>query len=154
MSNWKTTKHRGVRVKESLTKKYKGKPDKYFLIRYGNDGKIIQEGVGWTSEGISAQLASNHRAEILNNIRLGQGHQSLKEKRLIKAATKKAEKTRGVTLKEAFDNFMEVRIDAGKLKSRTQADYRNFMDGAFADWKHIPIINIDGDMIRERHIVP
>jgi len=60
MSNWKKTKHRGVRVKESPTKMNKktGKPDKSFLIRYGRDGKVIQEAVGWASEGITAQYAA------------------------------------------------------------------------------------------------
>ena len=81
MTHWKKTRFVGVRVKESPTRTHRGKPDKYFLFRYGKDGKIIQESVGWTSEGITAQLASNLRAEILSNIRLGRGHQSLKEKR-------------------------------------------------------------------------
>jgi integrase len=81
MSDWQKTRHRGVRFKENSKKRHQGKPDRYFLIRYGREGKTIQESVGWLSEGITPQYASNVRSEIVNNIRLGTGFQSLDEKR-------------------------------------------------------------------------
>ena len=61
----------GVRYKEVDTRQHKGKPDSYFLIRYGREGQTINEGVGFKSEGIDAKYASAERAEIVKNIRLG-----------------------------------------------------------------------------------
>ena len=147
MSDWKKTRFVGVRVKESPTRKYKGKADKYFLIRYGKDGKIIQEGVGWSSEGITAQYASNLRGEILSNIRLGRGHQSLKEKRQQEETKKRAQEGRGITLQQAFDAFLKVRT----IKPRTQKDYQRAMDTVFADWKQRPVVGITRDLVSQRH---
>jgi len=41
----------------------------------------VEEGVGWASEGMTPQQASNIRGEIVANIRSGSGPMSLKEKR-------------------------------------------------------------------------
>jgi integrase len=147
MTNWKKTRFVGVRVKESLVRRHNSKPDKYFLIRYGKDGKIIQEAAGWASEGITAQFASNLRAEILSNIRLGKGFQSLKEKRQREETKKRVKEGRGITLQQAFDEFLKVRT----IKPRTQTDYQRSMDTAFADWKQRPVVGITRDLISQRH---
>ena len=90
MRKWQKTRFPGVRYREG-EKRSKGKLDRYFVIRYKRAGTAMEEPVGWTSEGMSAQLAANERTEIRKNVRLGEGPQSLKEKREIKAAEKKAE---------------------------------------------------------------
>ena len=74
------TKFVGVRYREDPEKRFKGKPDRYYFIRY-QKGKQVEEGVGWASEGMSPQQASNLRGEIVANIRSGSGPMSLKEKR-------------------------------------------------------------------------
>lgn len=147
MTDWQKTRFVGVRAKESPTRKHKGKADKYFLIRYGKDGKIIQEAAGWASEGITAQFASNLRAEILSNIRLGKGFQSLKEKRQQEETKKRLKEGRGITLEKAFDDFLKVRT----IKPRTQKDYQRSIDTAFADWKHRPVVGITRDLVSQRH---
>lgn len=147
MTSWKKTRFVGVRVKESPNRTHRGKPDKYFLIRYGKDGKIIQESAGWASQGITAQLASTIRGEILSNIRLGAGHQSLLEKRQQEETKKRLKKGRGITLEQAFDDFLKVRT----IKPRTQKDYQRAMDSAFADWKQRPVIGITRDLVSQRH---
>jgi len=147
MNNWKKTRFVGVRVKESPKRTHRGKPDKYFLIRYGKDGKIIQEGIGWGSEGITAQYASNLRGEILSNIRLGSGPQSLKEKRQREEAKRQAKENRGTTLQQAFEDFLKVR----ELKPRTRKDYERSMSVAFPDWQGRGILDISRDMVSTRH---
>jgi len=147
MTDWKKTRFVGVRVKESPKRTYRGKSDKYFLIRYGKDGKIIQEGVGWTSEGITAQFASNLRATILSNIRLGSGHQSLKENRQREEAKRQAKENRGVTLQEAFGVFLKIRTH----KPRTVRDYKRSIAVAFPDWKRKRLLDISRDMVSTRH---
>jgi|GEM_PF-195189 len=100
--NYKKTKFPGVRVREHQGKRYQGKPDKYYLIRYGREGRMVSEGVGFASEGITAQLASTTRTEIIKNIRHGEGHQSLKDKRVLKR--EKDELIKANKIAEAMEN--------------------------------------------------
>ena len=147
MVTWSKTKHVGVRYWESETRKFKGKPDRCFVIRFKNSGRTISETVGWLSEGISDQYAANIRSDITGNIRTGQGHHSLKEKRDTEEAKKKADKSKAVTLEQAFESFLSIR----ELKPRTQKDYQKFMSSVFSDWGKRRITDINSDMVSDRH---
>jgi len=147
MVTWAKTKHVGVRYWESETRKFKGKPDRCFVIRFKCHGKSITETIGWLSEGKSAQYAANIRSEITGNIRAGQGFQSLKEKRDIEVAKKKTDQSKAITLEQAFESFLSIR----ELKSRTQKDYKKFMNTVFKDWSRRRIIDINSDMVSDRH---
>ena len=85
MKNYQKTKYVGVRVKKSPTRKHKGKSDFYFTIYYTRENKTVFEGVGFSSEGVDAKYASTVRSDIVKNIRLGTGYQSLAEKRGLEA---------------------------------------------------------------------
>jgi len=147
MVTWAKTKHVGVRYWESETRKFRGKPDRCFVVRFKNNGRAISETVGWLSEGISAQYAANIRSDITGNIRTGQGHHSLKEKRDIEEAKKKADKSKAITLEQAFESFLSIR----ELKPRTQKDYQKFMNSVFNDWGKRRITDINSDMVSDRH---
>lgn len=54
---WKGTKFPGVRYREHESRKHGIRRDQYFAIRYQKDGKRQEEGLGWSSEGWSAQRA-------------------------------------------------------------------------------------------------
>ena len=110
MSIYNKTKYPGVRYKEVDTRQHKGKPDSYFLIRYGREGQTINEGVGFKSEGIDAKYASAERAEIVKNIRLGTGCQSLKEKRELESKRKADELARKETQKRENMPFDKLAI--------------------------------------------
>lgn len=91
MIRWGKTTERGIRFYEHVgdakkRKYYRGKPDRCFVIRYKRHGKTISEVVGWTSEGTTPQCAKQIRGQIVSNIRVGQGFQSLKEKRELENA--------------------------------------------------------------------
>jgi len=65
-------KYQGVYSRESLKRKHNGKPDRCFDISYKNpQGKLIWEKIGWSSEGYSAAIAFNIRAERLRSLRHG-----------------------------------------------------------------------------------
>lgn len=66
------TKHTGVYERLSSAKNHNGKPDICFDIAYKLDGKLIWEKAGWSSEGYTAKLASQIRADRLRTIRHGQ----------------------------------------------------------------------------------
>ncbi len=66
------TKHTGIYERLSSAKNHNGKPDICFDIAYKLDGKLIWEKAGWSSEGYTAKLASQIRAERLQAIRHGE----------------------------------------------------------------------------------
>ena len=72
MAKWKSA-GKGVRFREHETRKYKGQPDKYFTIRYKVDGKLVEEGLGWASEGWNVTKAVTERENLRQNYRKGEG---------------------------------------------------------------------------------
>jgi integrase len=109
MAKWKSA-GKGVRFREHETRKYKGQPDKYFTIRYKVDGKLVEEGLGWSSEGWNLTKAVTEREKLRQGHRTGEGPATLKEKRELaqeKRQVKEAEKERlrreSLTIGEFFE---------------------------------------------------
>jgi integrase len=95
------TKYSGVNYYESTERsiRIKGKTrrERCFYVLYkaptsptNSKKKLIKEKVGWESETITAETARDFRGQILANIRLGEGFQSLREKREIDQAQRDA----------------------------------------------------------------
>jgi integrase len=66
------TKYPGVYERQSDRRTYNGKSDVCFDITYNNNGKKVWAKVGWLSEGYSAKIAAQIRAERIRNIRHGE----------------------------------------------------------------------------------
>ncbi len=66
------TKYKGVYGRRSEGQVHNGKPDVCFDITFKLDGKKIWEKVGWASEGYTAKLASQVRADRMRSIRHGE----------------------------------------------------------------------------------
>lgn len=64
------TKHTGIRYKVHESRKHGTSFDKYFYINYRYQGKRIEEGLGWSSAGITLTKAISERVEILEKIKL------------------------------------------------------------------------------------
>lgn len=77
----KATSYPGVRFREHASRKHGVRLDRYFFIRYRMNNQLKEEGVGWASEGMTAEKASKLLGEIRENIRLGSGPKSLTEMR-------------------------------------------------------------------------
>jgi len=108
------TQYPGVRYREHETRKHKGNPDRYFTIRYKIDGKLKEEGVGWTHEGMNAQTANRMRSELMHNIRTGQGPKTLQEKRDLEEAERQEAQYRQdqeerdrKTFGQAWESYLE-----------------------------------------------
>lgn len=71
----------GVRFREHPTRKHGIRKDRYFFIRYRVGGKVREEAVGWSSEGMTAQKAFTLLSTLKENIRTGSGAQTLSEMR-------------------------------------------------------------------------
>jgi len=63
---------------------------------------------------------------------------------------KKEERTKSITLEEAFEDFQKAR---SSLKPRTICDYKRMLNNYLADWKNKQIIDISKDMVGRRHKV-
>ncbi|OPY14134.1 MAG: Tyrosine recombinase XerC [Syntrophus sp. PtaB.Bin075] len=118
---WKGTNFKGVRFYEHVTRKYGIKRDRYFAIRYQADGKRIEEGLGWASEGWTEQKAALKLAELKEASKIGQGPSRLSEKRAIEKQRKEeeqAEKERqekeAVTFKDFFKDTYLPHAEADK----------------------------------------
>lgn len=57
MAKWQATTYPGVRYREHKERRHGIKKDRYFSIYYRLDGKRKEEGLGWASEGWSANKA-------------------------------------------------------------------------------------------------
>jgi site-specific recombinase XerD len=95
---WIKTTFRGVRYHEHETRKHGVKKDQYFTIRYAlgdkvnrADYNIKEEGLGWASQGWTAAKAYDRLRELKENHKIGQGPQSLAEKRELERKRKEAE---------------------------------------------------------------
>jgi integrase len=154
MSNYKKTKFPGVRVREHPEKRYQGKADKYYLIRYGRESRMVAEGVGFASEGITPQLAATIRTEIIKNIRHGEGYQSLKEKRAIKLESderkesdKVAEAKENVPFYILGDKYIEWAKDEKAASHKAdESRYRNHLKPLIGNIpvKDMSVITLEG----------
>ena len=108
MASWKSSRHSGVRYREHPTEKFRGRPKKYFVIRYKRHGRLAEEAIGWESTEVNAHKCADIRNQILSNIKTGRGYQSLKERRGQEEKRRTAEKSKAVTLEQAFKDFLET----------------------------------------------
>ena len=81
MAQWHTTKFRGVRYRKHDSRKHGVLLDKYFTIRFQMNGKRVEEGLGWASQGWSEQKAALELEKLKSNYRKGDGPIRLYEKR-------------------------------------------------------------------------
>lgn len=55
MASWVSTHHPDVRYREHPTRRYNGKPDRTFYIRYRKNQRRFEEKTGVWSEGMNAK---------------------------------------------------------------------------------------------------
>ncbi len=68
MPTLKKTKFNGVYYRDSDKRKFQGKPDRCFYIKYYYNGKQYNKRIGWLSEGYTAQLVANIKADKIIEI--------------------------------------------------------------------------------------
>ena len=93
MSKKHNTIYPGVRYREHPKRRYNGKPDRYFSIRYRLHTKLKEEGLGWASEGWNAKKASLTLSSLKEAHVSGSGPQTLCERRKEKEREAQADLT-------------------------------------------------------------
>jgi integrase len=124
---WIKTSFRGVRYHEHETRKHGVQYDKYFTIRYKLAGKDKEEGLGWASDGWTAAKAYDRLRELKENRKIGQGPQSLAEKRNLLKKQKEAEaaaqeqaENEAVSFGHYFENDYFPTFEVGRKKETTR----------------------------------
>ena len=109
------SRFRGVVYYESERRRFKGKPEKCFYIRYKDHrGKRIFEKIGWESEGITAAYAAQVRAERIRTLRLGDEPIPIQKRRKL-----------SLTFEEVFeDHYLPWARQNKKSWQREEALYR------------------------------
>lgn len=96
---WQASGVKGVRFREHPERIYRNVPDRYFSIRFTRQGRDVEEGLGWSSEGWTLRKASALRDTLRNAAKMGSGPTTLAEAReereqAAKAAAVAADKSR------------------------------------------------------------
>jgi integrase len=124
---WIKTKYPNVRYREHPIRKTRnGQPDKYFTVRTFIQGISKEEGLGWASEGWTADKAYEILGNIKKGVRLGNGPASIADMRREGEARRKAEEAlriREEATQMTLGNFFEtIYIPKVKKEKRSWGD--------------------------------
>lgn len=102
-AKWKATGTRGVRYYEHATRKNGVRKDRYYAIRYTVDGRQVEEGLGWGSEGMTEEKAAIERSKLIEARNRGEGPRTLREKKAMQRHEQELQLAEGLTLSEFWD---------------------------------------------------
>lgn len=123
--------YKGIYYKEHDTRKHGVSKDKYYTIRYQKDGKGVEEGLGWASDGITPMDALKVLCEIKTNIKLANGGPtSLREKRELEIK----KRNESMTFREWFlGDYTKIYLPEKKEKKKNQEihDFNTYYDRLF-----------------------
>ncbi len=114
-----------------------GAKKKSYIAQKKINGKDVRVTLGIHGQ-ITAEIARDLAMEKLAEMTKGENPTD----------KKREAKAKGVTLGEAFKDFLR---DRKELKPRTISDYEWTMDYYFSNWLKKPLINIDKDKVSRRH---
>lgn len=130
---WIKTQFPGVRYREHPTRKHGIRKDRYFALHYKVDGRVVDEKVGWASEGVTAESAYKQRLEIKDNKEKGTGPVTLREQRAeneaardAEAAQRKAKAQAEKTLSEYWDETYFPAAQRSKKPSSWSKEEQHF----------------------------
>ncbi|MHC1792000.1 tyrosine-type recombinase/integrase [Solidesulfovibrio sp.] len=134
--HWTKTSFPGVRYREHPERKHGIKPDRYFAIRYQADGKRREEGLGWGSEGWTAQKAAGVLADLKKAHVTGEGPKTLQAKRdlekareEVKAKALASQEAEAVTFGSIFEGVYLESARQNKKPNSVQTE-----KGLFKKW--------------------
>ena len=99
------TKYKGVYYREHATRKNGIRKDRYFILRYTDNGMRKQEGYGWESAGYTETKAAAEIEILRENIKKGTGYRSLNEKYAQQNATATARESENMTVNDFFELY-------------------------------------------------
>lgn len=140
----------GVRYYEHPTRRQKnGRLDRYFAIRHSAAGRRQEEGLGWASEGWSAEKAQGVLAKLKEAARTGEGPQSLADLREanLRRRVEASSAADDITVAEFFDEYY---VPAAKKRKRTwYSDKGRFDKGIRSRLGNVPFRGLTKEHMEE-----
>lgn len=133
---WIPSHFPGVRYRKHPTRKNGVQFDRYYSIRYSANGKTKEEALGWATDGWTATMAAEERAQLMRNARLGEGATSLKEKRERVERKKRKRKRDAITFGKIFaEKYFPVTSPEKhpKAASREESLFRKWVGPVISD---------------------
>lgn len=156
---WIKTSFVGVRYREHETRRHGVRPDRYFSVRYKLNGRDKEEGLGWSSQGWTAQKAAEKLAKLKEAQRTGEGCVTLAEKRQEAEDRRRAEEVEREQEQRRAISFVRVfsesYMPAARLnKSKVSCDkedgfYRNWIGGVLGDKPLVEIAPFDLERLKK-----
>ncbi len=110
---------------------------KSFIVEKRIDGRVKRITLGRYGN-LTVEQAKKQAMELLGKVASGRNP----------IAEKKEKQAKGITLIQAFEDYLLARKD---LKPTTIKDYRYSLNGPFKDWQNKRLTDITKDMIELRH---
>ena len=153
---WKSSRYPGIRYREHPTRKHGLKPDRYFSIRHQKDGKRHEEGLGWASQGWTEARALEVLSELKKAQRIGEGSQTLKEKRDFKRVSAEARKAHQAaverdlfTFGELAGQYLKWAKDSKKSYAEDEQRYRTHLAEPLGDKSLKSITSLDLERLKK-----
>jgi integrase len=115
MTQWVKTSSKGIRYRLHPARKHGILPDRYFSIYFKVDGRQVEEGLGWASEGWTIEKAEDKRHEMKKSAKSG-GPRTSRERRALDEAAAAAIMTVG----DAFDELWGKELQHKKSGTETK----------------------------------
>ena len=145
---YKSTNFPGVRYREHPTRKHGVRFDRYFTIRYQVNGKRHEEGLGWASQGWSAARALEVLSELKKAQRVGEGPQTLRERRRRKKAHQESERRELFTFGELAGQYLEWAKTNKRSWLADEQRYRVHLAGPLRDKPLKSITSLDLERLK------
>lgn len=119
---------KGIRFFEHATRKHNRRPDRYFSVRWTRNGRDVEEGIGWSSEGWQTDTIIDARHTLQKNYKRGltpstfaELREEQEKQRRAREAADAAENVQAMTFREFFERYY-VPWKRDRRKRRTWLD--------------------------------
>ena len=122
MAQWETAAP-GIRYREHPTRRHGKARDRYYTLRVSVNGRQVEEGLGWASEGWTLGRAQEELGKLREAKRTGQGPATLRERRAQHRDREEAETTRQrgeKTVAELWERYSREIVSANKASTAAE----------------------------------
>ncbi len=119
---WISSSFKGIRYYEHPTRKHGIRKDRYFALRYQKNSKRIEEGIGWASEGWTAEKAFQKLIELKHNAIVGEGPTRLSEKRKIAKTKERQIELDNLPFDTFFEKTYQIYSKSNKSSNSTRTE--------------------------------
>lgn len=147
-TSWKTAA-KGIRYREHESRKHNKRPDRYWALQYKQGGKVLNEAIGWASDGHTQGEAEDLMEILRKNWRSGTGPQSLREMRETEQGKVKVEKAaqealtrQGVTLADYWTSDFYPHAQRTKKPCSWEKEEQHFRRWLAPEFGKVPLVDI------------